>query len=178
MNKLTAVAFVVGLVLFTIGIRGFMEDQTTTLALTTSTMSEPLPVIEPVLEVATSTSAPPVTMPPVTVAVATTIQRKIVPTTVRHTHPAPKPRAVVPRSGPSDSVWERLAQCESGGDWNIRGRLYSGGVQFAHSTWRAMGGRGVAADASKEEQIARAKILQARSGWGQWPGCSRKLGLR
>jgi resuscitation-promoting factor RpfB len=32
--------------------------------------------------------------------------------------------------------------------------------------------------ASKAEQIRRAQILQSRSGWGQWPACSRRLGLR
>ena len=27
-------------------------------------------------------------------------------------------------------------------------------------------------------QLAAAQRLQARSGWGQWPHCARRLGLR
>jgi len=79
---------------------------------------------------------------------------------------------------PSAAVWDRLARCESGGNWHIRGRTYSGGLQFDRSTWRSVGGAGVAADASKGEQIARATVLHSRRGWKPWPGCSRKLWLR
>jgi len=82
------------------------------------------------------------------------------------------------RSAPSLAVWDRLAQCESGGRWHQRGRTYSGGLQFADRTWRSVGGRGRAADASKQEQIRRAVALYLKYGWGQWPGCSRKLRLR
>lgn len=79
---------------------------------------------------------------------------------------------------PPDSVWDRLAQCESGGNWSINtGNGYYGGVQFSAATWRAMGGSGLPHQNSREEQIKRAKILQSRSGWGQWPGCAKKLGL-
>jgi LysM repeat protein len=78
----------------------------------------------------------------------------------------------------SGSVWDRLAQCESGGNWGINtGNGYYGGLQFTLSTWRSLGGSGYPNQASRSEQIARAKILQARSGWGQWPACSAKLGL-
>ena len=78
-----------------------------------------------------------------------------------------------------NSVWDRLAQCESGGNWSINtGNGFYGGVQFSASTWRAMGGSGLPHQASRETQIAIAKKLQARAGWGQWPGCSSKLGLR
>ena len=45
-------------------------------------------------------------------------------------------------------------------------------------TWRAKGGSGLPHQASRETQIAVAKKLQARAGWGQWPGCTSKLGLR
>jgi len=78
----------------------------------------------------------------------------------------------------SGSVWDRLAQCESGGNWNIKGRRYSGGLQFDAQTWRSVGGTSIAGNASKEEQIARAKVLQLRRGWKPWPGCSKRLGLR
>jgi LysM repeat protein len=85
---------------------------------------------------------------------------------------------VVPWSGGS-GVWDRLAACESGGNWNINtGNGYYGGLQFSLSTWRGVGGSGYPHQASRSEQIKRGKILQVRSGWGQWPACSAKLGLR
>jgi hypothetical protein len=75
-------------------------------------------------------------------------------------------------------VWDRLAQCESGGNWSINtGNGYYGGLQFTLSTWRSLGGSGYPNQASRSEQIARAQALQARSGWGQWPACAAKLGL-
>ena len=78
-----------------------------------------------------------------------------------------------------NSVWDRLAQCESGGNWSINtGNGFYGGLQFTASTWHAMGGSGLPHQASCETQIAVAKKLQARAGWGQWPGCTSKLGLR
>jgi resuscitation-promoting factor RpfB len=82
-------------------------------------------------------------------------------------------------STPSGSVWDRLAQCESGGNWSINtGNGYYGGLQFSLSTWRAYGGKGYPHQASREEQIRIAKKLQAAAGWGSWPACSSKLGLR
>jgi uncharacterized protein YabE (DUF348 family) len=82
-------------------------------------------------------------------------------------------------STPSGSVWDKLAQCESGGNWSINtGNGYYGGLQFSLSTWRAYGGSGLPSDASREKQIAIAKKLQADAGWGAWPACSSKLGLR
>ena len=82
-------------------------------------------------------------------------------------------------STPSGSVWDKLAQCESGGNWSINtGNGYYGGLQFSLSTWRAYGGSGYPHKASREEQIRIAKKLQAAAGWGSWPACSSKLGLR
>ena len=80
---------------------------------------------------------------------------------------------------PSGSVWDKLAKCESGGNWSINtGNGYYGGLQFSLSTWRAYGGSGMPNKASREQQIAIAKKLQADAGWGAWPACSSKLGLR
>jgi resuscitation-promoting factor RpfA len=77
------------------------------------------------------------------------------------------------------SVWDRLAQCESGGNWNTNtGNGFSGGLQFAGSTWRAYGGSGAAHKASRGQQIAVAERVLAKQGWKAWPACSRKLGLR
>jgi LysM repeat protein len=77
------------------------------------------------------------------------------------------------------SVWDRLAQCESGGNWGINtGNGYSGGLQFSAGTWRANGGTGSAHNASRAEQIRVAERVRASQGWGAWPACSAKLGLR
>ena len=79
----------------------------------------------------------------------------------------------------SGSVWDRLAQCESGGNWSINtGNGFYGGLQFTLSTWRANGGSGMPHHASRAQQIAVAKKVQASQGWGAWPACTSKLGLR
>ncbi|MEA5154437.1 ubiquitin-like domain-containing protein [Raineyella sp.] len=76
-------------------------------------------------------------------------------------------------------VWDQIAQCESGGNWAINtGNGYYGGLQFNLSTWRAYGGSGLPSSASKAEQIAIATKVQAAQGWGAWPACTSKLGLR
>jgi LysM repeat protein len=77
------------------------------------------------------------------------------------------------------SVWDRLAQCEAGGNWSINtGNGYSGGLQFSAGTWQANGGSGSAHNASRAEQIRVAQRVQASQGWGAWPSCSSRLGLR
>ena len=78
-----------------------------------------------------------------------------------------------------DSAWDKLAQCESGGNWSINtGNGYYGGLQFSPSTWRAFGGSGMPHQASRGEQIAVAERTLAAQGWNAWPSCSRKMGLR
>ncbi|MDL9938217.1 transglycosylase family protein [Gordonia sp. ABSL1-1] len=80
------------------------------------------------------------------------------------------------------SVWDALAQCEATGNWAINtGNGFYGGVQFDQNTWERWGGLEYAprADlATREEQIAIASKTQAAQGWGAWPSCSSKLGLR
>ncbi|MEU6810723.1 transglycosylase family protein [Streptomyces sp. NPDC046831] len=77
-------------------------------------------------------------------------------------------------------VWDRIAQCESGGNWHINtGNGYYGGLQFAAGTWRAYGGTAYAptADrASRSQQIAVATRVQRAQGWGAWPVCSARAG--
>jgi resuscitation-promoting factor RpfB len=112
--------------------------------------------------------------------------------------PAPKPQPAEQRSSGSGSsshrssgsgssgggapapsvgsgVWDRIAQCESGGNWHTNtGNGYYGGLQFAQATWAATGGLKYAprADlATREQQIAVAEVLRARAGLGQW-GCA------
>lgn len=77
------------------------------------------------------------------------------------------------------TVWDQLAACESGGNWAINtGNGFYGGLQFTLGSWAAVGGSGYPNMASREEQIARGEALLARQGWGAWPACSAKLGLR
>jgi len=77
-------------------------------------------------------------------------------------------------------VWDRIAQCESGGNWHINtGNGYYGGLQFSAGTWRAYGGTAYAptADqASRSAQIAVATKVQRAQGWGAWPTCSARAG--
>ena len=71
-----------------------------------------------------------------------------------------------------------LRQCESGGNYRINtGNGYYGAYQFALGTWRGLGYSGMPHQAAPATQDAAARELQARSGWGQWPACARKLGL-
>ncbi len=85
-----------------------------------------------------------------------------------------------PKSNAGDDVWAKLAQCESSGNPTVvsSNGLYHGLYQFSVSTWKSVGGTGLPSQATPAEQLKRAKMLQARSGWGQWPHCSSKLGLR
>ena len=73
------------------------------------------------------------------------------------------------------AMWDRIAQCESGGRWNINtGNGYYGGLQFATASWLAMGGDDFAprADlASRAEQITIANRYYARAGLSPW-GCA------
>ena len=78
------------------------------------------------------------------------------------------------------TVWDQLAQCESGGNWAINtGNGYYGGLQFNLQTWQAYGGSGLPSENSRETQIAVAeKVRDANGGgYGSWPACSQSLGL-
>ncbi|HEY6663785.1 MAG TPA: transglycosylase family protein, partial [Propionibacteriaceae bacterium] len=86
-----------------------------------------------------------------------------------------------PAEAAATTVWDRVAQCESGGNWKINtGNGFYGGVQFAAGTWKAYGGKtyaGQAHLATKAEQIAIARRVLAGQGAGAWPVCSRRAGL-
>ena len=72
------------------------------------------------------------------------------------------------------AMWDRIARCESGGNWSINtGNGYYGGLQFSLPTWNGVGGRDFAAyphQASRAEQITVANRLYARAGLQPW-GC-------
>ncbi|MDQ1684150.1 MAG: resuscitation-promoting factor RpfA, partial [Frankiaceae bacterium] len=73
----------------------------------------------------------------------------------------------------TETQWDNVAKCESGGNWHINtGNGYYGGLQFAQRTWESFGGTHYAARAdlaTKAQQIATAEHVLARQGWGAWP---------
>ncbi|MGH3694073.1 MAG: transglycosylase family protein [Pseudonocardiaceae bacterium] len=80
------------------------------------------------------------------------------------------------------SVWDRLARCESGGNWAAdTGNGYYGGLQFDKATWRSNGGTQYAPyphQATREQQIAVAqRVRNARGNYRAWPTCSSRMGL-
>jgi hypothetical protein len=100
-----------------------------------------------------------------------------------HVLATPRPAAVAPRvvTYDGDTVWDDLAQCESGGNWAINtGNGYYGGLQFSYDTWHGYGGGEFAEyphEATREEQIIVAERLHAARGFQPWPACRIKLGL-
>lgn len=88
-------------------------------------------------------------------------------------------KAPVANYAGGSTVWDRLAQCESGGNWATNtGNGYYGGLQFSLGTWQAYGGTGLPSNASRETQIAIAtKLRNASGGYGAWPACAASLGL-
>ncbi|WP_198520392.1 transglycosylase family protein [Kitasatospora sp. CB02891] len=79
------------------------------------------------------------------------------------------------------STWDKVAQCESTGNWSINtGNGFYGGLQFTSSTWAAYGGTAYAPQANqatKAQQIDVAEKVLASQGPGAWPVCSVKAGL-
>ncbi len=94
--------------------------------------------------------------------------------------PEPEPQPTANYASGS-TVWDQLAECESGGNWATNtGNGYYGGLQFSYDTWQAYGGGAYAETAnlaSREQQIAIAEKVQAAQGWGAWPSCAAELGL-
>src|SRR6201994_3610043 len=78
-----------------------------------------------------------------------------------------------------DSEWDRVASCESGGNWGINtGNGYLGGLQFTQGTWASHGGSEYAPSAhlaTRDQQIAVAERVLASQGRGAWPVCGRGL---
>jgi hypothetical protein len=84
-------------------------------------------------------------------------------------------------SAQASTVWDRVAACESGGNWSINtGNGFYGGLQFSRSTWTAFGGGRYASRAdlaSKGAQITVAQKVLASQGPGAWPVCGARAGL-
>jgi hypothetical protein len=76
--------------------------------------------------------------------------------------------------------WDRLAECETGGRWDLQGARYGGGLQIMTGTWRNFGGTEFAdlpGHATREQQIVVGRAIVEGGGWRQWPGCAKRLGL-
>ena len=101
----------------------------------------------------------------------------------RQAPPAPADPANAVPAAPAHTAtppgnWDKIAACETGGDWNTdTGNGYYGGLQLNATTWRDYGGQGLPHQASKATQIGVAEKVLAKQGWGAWPVCSRKAGL-
>jgi hypothetical protein len=101
------------------------------------------------------------------------------PTTIPRPVPVTQPTAPpVVISTDYGDAFSRLRQCESGGNYSTNtGNGYYGAYQFSAGTWQGLGYSGLPSDADPATQDEAAQKLQQRSGWGQWPACSRSLGL-
>jgi cell wall-associated NlpC family hydrolase len=86
-----------------------------------------------------------------------------------------------PASAASSSTWDKVAKCESGGNWSINtGNGYYGGLQFSQSTWAGFDGTRYAARAdlaTRAQQITVAEKVLAVQGPGAWPVCGARAGL-
>ena len=78
----------------------------------------------------------------------------------------------------SNTVWDKLAQCEASGQWRINtGNGFFGGLQFLPATWLGFGGGAYAprADmATREQQIIVGMRIYAQLGWDPW-GCANNV---
>ncbi|GAA3307344.1 LysM peptidoglycan-binding domain-containing protein [Streptomyces cinereospinus] len=123
-----------------------------------------------------------------TIALAATLFTVLAPAAAQAAPPSPLPAsgpaAVHESAACADDQWPWgcVAQCESGGNWHINtGNGYYGGLQFSPSTWKAFGGLKYAprADlATRQQQIAVAREVVAVQGWGAWPVCATRYGLK
>jgi uncharacterized protein YabE (DUF348 family) len=95
------------------------------------------------------------------------------------TKKAAPPTGDTPPATGGTGAWDRIAACESGGNWaSNTGNGYYGGLQFDHGTWASYGGTAYANNAngaSKAQQISIAEKVKAdRGGYGAWPVCGKK----
>src|SRR5699024_10362208 len=80
-----------------------------------------------------------------------------------------------PAQASEGGVWDKVAECESGGDWHINtGNGYYGGLQFSQQTWTGFGGSGTADQHSEKEQIRIAQKVLKEQGPGAWLVCGEK----
>jgi len=104
------------------------------------------------------------------------LRSRVVPAPAARPAPIPVQAAA---GGPSDDLFAKLRRCEAGGRYNTNtGNGYYGAYQMTAGIWHALGYSGLPHEAEPTVQDDAARKLQARSGWGQWPACSRRIGAR
>ncbi len=77
--------------------------------------------------------------------------------------------------------WLALAKCETGINWQHYTASYEGAYGFTHDAWDRVRFPGYPARADRAtpaEQTRVAMRIQRSVGWGAWPVCSTRLGLR
>lgn len=84
-------------------------------------------------------------------------------------------------SAADGTVWDKVAQCETGGSWSAdKGDGEFGGLSLTQQDWEAHGGLDYAASpdlASRNQQIAVAQKVLAVKGVGAWGTCGLTSGL-
>ncbi|MEU6542625.1 transglycosylase family protein [Streptomyces sp. NPDC046859] len=84
-------------------------------------------------------------------------------------------------SAADGNVWDKVADCESGGSWSAdTGNGHYGGLQLTQADWEKFGGLDFAASpdlASRSQQIAVAQDVLAERGTGPWGTCAVLNGL-
>lgn len=85
-------------------------------------------------------------------------------------------RAVAAAQPPNAARWDRVAVCESGGNWATNtGNGFFGGLQFVPSTYYANGGRVRPDLDSRTNQIRVAENVRTHGqGLGAWPVCGSR----
>jgi hypothetical protein len=76
-------------------------------------------------------------------------------------------------------LWDKMARCETGGNWSASGQTYQGGLGIYAKNWSYYGGKvfaPTAGQASKYAQIIVAERIRKEHGWRAW-GCAKKIGL-
>lgn len=100
------------------------------------------------------------------------------PRSVTISYPA-APVVTVERTAPTTWDWYAIAQCETGGDWNMTGSVYSTGLGMMDEAIREnsspdVADRELSGTATVAEIIATAESIAAKHGIHSW-GCGQKL---
>ncbi|ELS53872.1 transglycosylase family protein [Streptomyces viridochromogenes] len=84
-------------------------------------------------------------------------------------------------SAADGTVWDKVAECESGGSWSAdTGNGHHGGLQLTQDEWERYGGLDYASSpdlASRSQQISVAQKLLAAQGTAPWGTCAIVNGL-
>lgn len=78
------------------------------------------------------------------------------------------------------STWDRVAACETGGNWSSTADGYAGGLGLTQPSWLQYGGTDYAPtpdQADRQQQIAVAQKILDAQGPGYWGDCANEAGL-